>query len=414
MPDVDVDRRLRRYHRSWDPRHLWPEVSESAFLSATRQIADVTTVILTGSESRPRLDPDRDITHALPIAAFASGMGPLLGYWIESGTPTAPSDVARSLAVQLDHGRQRAARMRTELETVLGAFHQRGIQATVLKGMHTGWAYFPEPGTPPMADIDLLVEPLAVPAAHDALLNLGFTRGACLRERTTWIPSGSRIPVSLEMTHVDNPWDLDLHATLDRRMAETVPVSLGSVGPDDLHTWSVGPETAWVLSQPLLTAYLGVHVSSHFEATSLIRLVELALAIRRGVERRHLDWDALARRLRTTGSSAFAYPALELTEKLVPGILDSSLRALVRDDAPSAVRRLVDQSGPGTARRLHRHSLDSRLMWLATWRQRASWLWTRLWPHIGDEPMRPLEALRIQAERARRMLTGRMRWRRPG
>src|SRR5438552_1449806 len=89
--------------------------------------------------------------------------------WGGGGKPGASKPFADVLATHLDHGRRRATRMRHELDRLLVALADRAIEVLVLKGTHTGQRYFPEPGTRPTTDIDLLIEPHDLPAARQAL-----------------------------------------------------------------------------------------------------------------------------------------------------------------------------------------------------------------------------------------------------
>jgi hypothetical protein len=412
----DVAQRIRRFRRSWHAGDLWPDVTEPAFLAGMAELARVTGV-LAGHGKREAGNGAAGVALAsspdarvLGIAAHVAGMGPLLGWWIERGRLDAPPDVAALFATHLDHGRRRAVRLRARLEAVLAALRAEGVTPTILKGMHTAWVYFPEPGTRTMADVDLLVDEAALPAARRALAGIGLAPVSTVRGRITFRPPGDHVPRSLEATHADDPWELDLHRSLDRWFAEIVPARLGPVGAGDTVTLEPGPPGARGLAQPLLTALLALHVSDHFESTSLVRLVELAWVIRRDRGAGTLHWDALLARLRATGASAFVYPAIALTERLLPGTVDAAFRAAIRDDAPPPVRRAVDRTEPATAMRMYARSLDTRVIWLDGWRARLAWIGWRLWPRVGDVPASLPEAAAITASRFWRVLTRRMRW----
>src|SRR5438552_18445553 len=104
-------------------------------------------------------------------------MGPLLGFWCATGRVDAQQSVLDLLARHLDHGRQRAARLRRELERILGPLADRGIEVLVLQGTDTSYRYFPEPGTRRTSDLDLLVSPHDVAAARTVLRVLGVGDG---------------------------------------------------------------------------------------------------------------------------------------------------------------------------------------------------------------------------------------------
>ena len=404
-----MEQRIRRFRRSWHARDLWPDVTEPTFLSATAELARVTAALAGAPSGSAALPPSAD-RPALRAAAFVSGLGPLLGFWTEQGRLDAPPDIAALLARHLDQGRRRAGRLRSRLETVLAALRAEGVTPTILKGMHTAWVYYPEPGTRTMADLDLLVDQTDLPATRRALAAVGLSPVSSVRGRSTWRPSGRHVLQSLEVTQADDPWELDLHVTLDRWFTDKVRARLGAVGPGEVVALESGPAGARGLAQPLLTALLALHVSDHFETTALARLVELAWVVRRDLKTGTLRWGALLQRLRATGASAFVYPAFELTEKLLPGTVDGEFRAAIRADAPAAVRRAVDRIEPAGAMRMFDRSLDTRIIWLNGWRSRLAWVGWRLWPHVGDVPASLPQAAGITASRFWRVITGRLRW----
>ena len=193
-PQIDIPARLARYAVTRDARDLWPEVSASAFQAAQREMVRVTAAVLAGAPSPVRLELPRDAdTRALGVAASVAGMGPLLGFWCATGRIDAQESVLDLLARHLDHGRRRAARLRQELERIVVPFADRGIEVLVLKGTDTSYRYFPEPGTRPSSDLDLLVAPHDVAAARTVLRNLGFAEegpGHGDRYRSTWTHPG--------------------------------------------------------------------------------------------------------------------------------------------------------------------------------------------------------------------------------
>src|SRR5438034_601568 len=207
-PQDVVNARLARYAETQDARDLWPEVTVSAFRAAQTEIARVTAAVLADAPGRVtlQLPPDVD-ARALGVAASAAGVGPLLGRWCETGRLDAPQPFADGLATHLDHGRRRAARMRQELDHLLIALADRDVEVLVLKGTHTGQRYFPEPGTRPTTDIDLLIRPVDLRAAHQALRALEFAEDAATAEpqRSHWTPRNVGPVRSLERVQRPGP-----------------------------------------------------------------------------------------------------------------------------------------------------------------------------------------------------------------
>src|SRR5712691_5203692 len=153
-----IDARVARFAATRNARDLWPEVSRSSFRAAERELARVASGVLNGSGAPPTLRPPPEVDlHALGVAGCAAGVGALMGYWCESGAVGAEPAATKLFATHLDHGRRRAARLRAELERILEPLADRGMDVLILKGTHTRYAYFPDPGTRITSDIYLLV-----------------------------------------------------------------------------------------------------------------------------------------------------------------------------------------------------------------------------------------------------------------
>lgn len=383
-PENDISARLARYAVTQDARDLWPDVSASAFRAAQREMTRVTARVLAGAPSPVRLELPRDAdTRALGVAASVAGMGPLLGFWCATGRVGAQQSVLDLLARHLDHGRQRAARLRQELERILVPFADSGIEVLVLKGTDTAYRYFPEPGTRPSSDLDLLVAPHDVTAARSVLQNLGFTEeaGHGDRYRSTWTPPTVGEVRSLDLAHAENPWSVDLHASLDREMFPDRPMTFGTPtpGPRDGEVWQEFSRPVRVLREPLLLAYLAAHTSSHFYAITLVRLVELVLVARRDFGKH--NWPAFADLVRRTATGRFVFPALYLAEQLAPSTMDALALEEVEDAAPWWLRKRVRATTPASAQRLHPYPFRQRFLWATTI---TELLFELAWPHEQD------------------------------
>lgn len=374
MTSLDVGKRLASWDRTGDARDLWPGLEEPDFRRAMHEIGHVTRSVL---QNRGPLRPvECEFSapgRALGVAAFVSGMGPLLGYWAETSRISVDSSAGAMLAAHLAHGRARAQFLQAALRRVLDAFAARGISVAVLKGMHTAWTYFPEPGTRPASDIDLLIARPDLPEASAALAQLGFRPGAASRDgsRRDWIPPDAPgEPASLEITHRDNPWHLDLHVSLDRRLRFGLTSRFGSPAPGDGVRLERAGSAFWVLPQPLLLAWLAFHAASHLDIGPMVRYVELVLIMRRDFAGHPQLWEDFLRLAFRTKTAPLGYPAMELAEQLAPGSIPPEVRQELWRAAPWMVRRVVSRLRPETAQQLYRLSLDVRVMWLGT----APWL----------------------------------------
>jgi Uncharacterised nucleotidyltransferase len=408
-PDA-VDRRVARFFRTQHARHAWPDVSAARFRAAQVELARVATAVLAEPGSGPVTLSAAAGARALGVAAFAAGVGPLIGYWCETGRVAAEPATAALFATHLDHGRRGVARLRRELERVLGPLRARGIPVWVLKGMHTAYAYFPDPGTRPSTDIDLLVHPDDWAAARDVLAGLGLVerRHASQPRDSAWAPPGpARVP-TLDYAHADGPWSVDLHRSLDRLPFEGLETSIGMPDLATSPEWRELATPARVLPQPLLLAYLALHASSHFYRIRQVWLIELALVTRRDFAGYPERWEALRALVARTGSERFVFPALALARRLFPGAIDDRVLAGIAARSPRRLRRLVARMAPATAQRLHPYpALRERFVWLGSPRDvwaAARWL---AWPSEDERPVAPGRALAAQWRRVRRAV-GRM------
>ena len=363
---VDVIRqRLDAFRSSTDFDDLWPDVNEGLRHAAHQRIFAVTRSVLNDTaEGRHLPAGDEGEIRALGIAAYASGMGPLLGYWIETGAITADPPVAALLGEHLAHGRSRADEIFRHCVRILGALGEREVIPTLMKGIYTSRRFFPEPGVRPMADLDLLVEPSQCSVAEAELESLGFQRTEASRGQTSWSPPGGPNRVqSLELDHRSNPWSVDLHTSIDRSFAGGFWARMGQVPFEAVCPWDIDGHSVRVFAQPLLLVHLAVHTATNIHELQLVRLVELALVIRDGVETGKLRWEDVSDLISELGVARFAHPTLELTERLVPGILDPSFRVQGLSMTTGRVGRVIDQRISSGLSVGGRRSADQVIVW---------------------------------------------------
>lgn len=404
--------RFRWARENGHPAYVWPDVRVASWRACVRAIELATAGVLAqrvdpAYRKRPRPVrlpvPAGSDPHAMGVAAFSSGMGPLLGAWIERGELRTERRVAAVLALHLVHGRVRYERMMRALDGALNVLEQAGVEVTLLKGAHTAAAYFPEPGVRPIADLDLVVPPSAREASERALRAAGYIelKRQARPYKSDWLPPGvPRTLRSVELTHAENPFTVEMHDALERHFFGVRRIDLGPV-----ETAGVPRPggRARVLEQPVLLAYLCLHAAEDLHQLQLLRLVEIVRVVRQDSAAGALDWRSLHHLLESVGALRFAYPALELAERLAPGTIDPRLRAEARAAASARMRRIVADVTPGTAQRFEALSLEERFVWAAgpveTARRAASLLW----------PARDAGSLRrIYADRWFRLLRGRV------
>jgi hypothetical protein len=127
---------------------------------------------------------------------------------------------------------------------------------------------------------------------------------------------------------------------------------------------------ARALEQPLLTLLLAAHAAHGLYNSTLLRICELILVIRKDVDAGALGWDSLLAGADRIGGARYAYPALFFCEKLVSGTVPEKVLAHCRADAPENLRALLPTLDIADLQPLGRHSLRERFLWAGTWGER--------------------------------------------
>ncbi|MFW6079226.1 MAG: nucleotidyltransferase family protein [Gemmatimonadota bacterium] len=435
LSPAEVEARFRWARARGHPDYLWPEVPPGEWRAAAEELAGVVAAELgdpsaeadpagvvgdaeeSGDVEEAGVGPVSRLPDASPvrvrargIAGYTSGVGPLLGYWIERGRIEAGPATAALLLRHLDHSRRRAERLEGELARVVGVLRAADIRPAVIKGTHTARDYFPDAGTRPGADIDVVVPSAAMPDAQAALAAAGYELRVW-REysgRSDWWPPGvRRTPISLEMVHADDPYSIDLQNTFARFFGGPTPIDAVGGAGEHLCPWPWLDGEADVVAQPALIAHLALHASERFRNLSLIRLVELVIVIRRAIATGELHWDALHDLLDRTGTLPYVYPAFALTEKLAPRTVDADFLAAARRAAAPRPARAVDAMRPGRAQVLDRISVEEYFFWARGPLGHLRRAWRIIWPKSVRGSVRDLA--RLYVRRAYRLLRRRLR-----
>ncbi|MBI3982822.1 MAG: nucleotidyltransferase family protein [Gemmatimonadetes bacterium] len=407
--DSEIRRRIQRWHRTGDMGALWPEFSVAELLAGHGAVCATTRAMLREPSATATLEATSEReSAALGIAAFESGMGPLLGWWVERGLVTASTGARQVLAVHLEHGRRRIAAIRQALTAILQALHSEGVIPVLLKGLHVGSEYFPEPGTCPAGDIDLLVHPSERDAAAAGLRRAGLreSRRTVYGARSEWVPDGrAQVVHSLEFDHADNPFAVDLHTGLERWYFRGVRAGFGESAFAHTTPIVVDGSTVRALDQPLLTAFLALHTSSELARMRLVRLVELTVVIQRDRRSGVLDWTALGGLLHRTGTARFVFPALALVERLCPGTVENTLIARSQPYLTNRMLRVIEAVAAADMAPLRYRSLEERLVWARGARELLLNLSELVWP--TDDGL-PVSVGRLQWRRVRALVRGRV------
>lgn len=348
--------------RQGQPRWLWPETTPQKWQAALGQIELAVRHALAGAREAVSLEGEPE---DIGIAAFTSGTGPLLGYWVTQGRLHAEPAVMSLLKAHLAHNRERMERLTEFAIPVVDALANAALKVTVLKGMHTAHSYFPTPGTRPLSDIDLLIEASEVEAANEILQSLGYLPGPVGFGEQVWRLAGTPTePCSLSLVHRDAPWYIDLHTSLDRRYSPGAPMIRmdRALRACERARWALSPNGE-VLTGPGHILYLASHASRGLVSLSMLRLIELVFVIRRLEQDDCLSWENFLVLSDQTENLSCSYPALQQANSLSPGLVPESVLEKLKRHAPPAVRLVVEPLTPATCQRVLRTSVRERFMW---------------------------------------------------
>jgi hypothetical protein len=386
-------KRQKDARRSGNPAWLWPEVSVDSWSAAAANVSDAASAILAGQTATLVADDPL----ALSLACYTSGMGPLLGWWMERGTLAAAGETGALLALHLRHSRDRAKRVEGQSRAVVALLTQSGVSVIVLKGGHMAQVYFPDPATRPASDFDLLVPASQADTAEVVLATNGLRCAGRNAVESTWAyPESGHEPRSLWLVHADNPWSIDLHSSLNFRASPGAPtVCLDCADPfSNPEPWPLD-SAAGALRQPVQLLHLAVHASGGLHSLTLLRMVEIILAIRTDTENGRLSWDEFLEMAERTNGLGAAYPALAMCNMLAPGTIIEPVIRRSSQSAGSRARRIVSQLTPATAHRVHRASIAEHFMWVSGAKGWARQLCADVAPRGSGHSMRSIYEARL-------------------
>jgi hypothetical protein len=285
-----------------------------------------------------------------------------------------------------------------------------GLEPGVIKGLHTAHVYFPEPGTRPYSDVDVVVAPSAIPHAERLLTEAGFVaekRIGTTTYKREWLPPDDVAGDvwSYELWHARSRWKLDLHDGLNflevlkhvrtpqvARFAEVLTLDGVALRVADANE---------------LIALLAAHASTELYSHRLLRLVELVLVVRRATTLGTLDWRAVEGALAERGWLTFAYPTLALTEELAPGTVDAALLAKSSTATTPRARAVTRALSPTAPILGASFSLRERLIWASGLGATLRWLWRMVAPLEGASRSSQLRTYRHRASRLVSLIVGR-------
>ena len=276
-------------------------------------------------------------TDNLAVSALVLGLAPLLAWRLSGWGITLPPRAAAKLQAGRQASALRQQAIEAQLADVLAACAREQIALIVLKGAYLATHFYPDAGTRPMNDIDVLVRRKQLPALEVLLKRLGYgahykapDTGARVVKHTStfrkpdpdaatpnpYLSAGSTHTVEPH-TSLEESW-FGLRADITPGVWErSVPAGIGA-------------HDGRALCPSDLLLHLCVHLTFHLVMgyPSLVQLLDLLWVSRTLSED---DWHATVERSMAQQVSGFISAALRLARL--------SLHAPISDDALCALGR---------------------------------------------------------------------------
>lgn len=290
--------------------------------------------------------PDWD---EMAVRAIVLGLAPQLHRRLQTWDVEIAPRAAAKLAVTYEAHRQRNKAICRQLEEILAACGQNGVQPVVLKGAHLAHCYYEDPGLRPMNDVDLLFRATEMPQVERLLTELGY-RG---RHKASHLGAGVTKHTSTfrrdraEDAATPNPYlsadgdrTVEPHTSLEESWyGLRVDVTPGVRARSQVVHF--GAQPARVLAAEDLLLHLCVHLCFHLimGAPALVQLTDLLVVSRK----EEIRWDAFVERARASGATPYALAGLTLARRLLGAPVPEELLPRLAQGTPPHLRRRIAQ-----------------------------------------------------------------------
>lgn len=300
---------------------------------------------------------------------------------------------------------------RAEIERVIDALTEAGVQPLVLKGSALAYSHYPDPALRPRSDTDLLIPPDAREQAGRALAALGYSKGEGVEgEFASYQATWSRDNASGLACHFDVHWRINNSQILAKAMrydalaARAVPLpTLGA------HARALAPVDALLFACIHLAGHVNapyfVHNVGPQHGDRLIWLYDMHLLYSRMSDAERDEFAALAtaKRIRTICRRALARTQECFATPIAQRVRDAL-------DAPGPIETSARYFSGGRARQMLGDFLA-----FDRWRDRGRWLAEHAfppesymrgkYPDAGSTPLPVLHARRLGSGLARMMFS---------
>jgi len=305
-------------------------------------------------------------------AALVHGVAPLLAARLESSPAWAAlAPALRDYCVEQRRlNGLRAAALRADLAAILRAAAAAGVAVLPLKGAVLVERAYAEPGLRPMADLDLLVRPQALPQLHALMLRLGYHSYEETPRHRAYL-RGELVVASWDGEHPDNPRGVEVHSAVGEQLRAIRCDITAALWEGASESCCAGAPCRMPTADALLQ-HLLIHTCHNIvnRRLRLIQLYDLALIAPQVGE---AAWQAMADSFARAGEARLLFAPLAMAEAVFGPLAPPAARARLAQATPAALRRLLAQTTPSELSLCNRSEVSPQFR-LAWYRPGGEWL----------------------------------------
>lgn len=228
----------------------------------------------------------------------------------------------------------RQRRVAELLSALDGLARAEGLGFVALKGAALLNLGIYRPGTRPLADLDLLVDPDDVDVASRLMTSLGYVEILDIRRHKVFVARDARRGYVGFGEHIDNPVNIELHS----RIAASLPVSEVDITSLVLPRRPLAGSNAYPSTTALMRHVL-LNAAGDLMARGL-RFIQLHDIARLAARMTAADWDELTEPRPTQSGAWWALPPLMLTARYHADAIPPSVIEAIAPRCPWWLRRI--------------------------------------------------------------------------
>ncbi|HFC11840.1 MAG TPA: hypothetical protein ENJ56_03270, partial [Anaerolineae bacterium] len=283
----------------------------------------------------------------IAIRAIVFGLAPQLYRRVADWQISIPPVAMAKLKVTHAAQAKRAANIYQQLDRVLAACPEYGLQPIGLKGIHLAAKIYAEPALRPMNDIDLLFEPSRLPIAEKMLQELGYggkyksaeTGAGVTKHTSTFKQAGAKDNTPNPYLSSKNERRIEPHGLLEESWYG-LKVNLTPGVRARAQQVVLANEPILVMAREDLLLHICIHFCFHLieGAPSLVQFGDILAVTQAG----GFDWQVVTDRAIDRRAAPFVLAALTLAQKILDAPISQTALTQLQAATPAKLRQHID------------------------------------------------------------------------